>query len=99
MKQIPVSELIPGMVTAEDVLTYDLTTLVPKGIVLTENIISRLEGYSVYYIFINDEIADDLSKPISDFPQLQDSSSIQTSKERIRNSLQFQHFSNDFTSK
>ena len=97
MKQIPVSELIPGMVTAEDVLTYDLTTLVPKGIVLTENIISRLEGYSVYYIFINDEIADDLSKPISDFPQLQDSSSIQTSKERIRNSLQFQHFSNDFT--
>ena len=24
MKQIPVSDLIPGMVTAEDVLTYDL---------------------------------------------------------------------------
>lgn len=97
MKQIPVSELIPGMVTAEDVLTYDLTMIVPKGIVLTENIISRLEGYSIYYIYINDEIADDLSKPISDFQQLQDSPSTPTSKERIRSSLQFQHFSQDFT--
>ena len=71
MKQIPVSDLIPGMVTAEDVLTYDLTILVPKGIVLTENIISRLEGYSVYYIYIHDEIADDLAKPISDLQRLQ----------------------------
>ncbi len=97
MKQIPVSELIPGMVTAEDVLTYDLTMIVPKGIVLTENIISRLEGYSIYYIYINDEIADDLSKPISDFQQLQDSPSTPTSKECIRSSLQFQHFSQDFT--
>ena len=97
MKQIPVSDLIPGMVTAEDVLTYDLTILVPKGIVLTENIISRLEGYSVYYIYIHDEIADDLAKPISDLQRLQNSPSTQTNKERIHNSLQFQHFSNDYT--
>ena len=94
---MPVSELIPGMVTAEDVLTYDRTTIVPKGIVLTENIISRLEGYSIYYIYINDEIADDLAKPISDLQQHQDAPSNSTSKERIRNSLQFQHFSHDFT--
>ena len=60
MKQIPVSELVPGMVTAEDVLTYDFTLIIPKGIVLTENIISRLEGYSIYYIYINDEIVDEL---------------------------------------
>lgn len=97
MKQISVSELIPGMVTAEDVLTYDLSLIVPKDIVLTENIISRLEGYSIYYIYIHDEIAHDLSKPISDSQKLEDSPSTQTSKERIRSSLQFQHFSNDFT--
>ena len=97
MKQIPVSELVPGMVTAEDVLTYDLTLIIPKGIVLTENIISRLEGYSIYYIYINDEIVDELSKPISDLQQLQTAPSIPTSKERIRGSAQFQHFSNDFT--
>ena len=96
MKQIPVSELVPGMVTAEDVLTYDLTLIIPKGIVLTENIISRLEGYSIYYIYINDEIVDELSKPITDLQQLQEAPSIPTSKERIRSSAQFQHFSQDF---
>ncbi|MBQ6788169.1 MAG: HD-GYP domain-containing protein [Lachnospiraceae bacterium] len=96
MKQIPVSELVPGMVTAEDVLTYDLTLIIPKGIVLTENIISRLEGYSIYYIYINDEIVDELSKPITDLQQLQEAPSIPTSKERIRSSSQFQHFSQDF---
>lgn len=97
MKQIPVSELVPGMVTAEDVLTYDFTLIIPKGIVLTENIISRLEGYSIYYIYINDEIVDELSKPITDLQQLQEPPSTPTSKERIRNSVQFQHFSHDFT--
>ena len=56
-----------------------------------------MEGYSVYYIYIHDEIADDLAKPISDLQRLQNSPSTQTNKERIRNSLQFQHFSNDYT--
>ena len=49
MKQIPIAELIPGMVTAEDILSYNNKVIVPKGIILTENIISRLEAYSIYY--------------------------------------------------
>ena len=53
MKQIPVTDLRPGMVTAEDILTYDLKMIVPKGVVLTENIISRLESYSGYYVHID----------------------------------------------
>ena len=97
MKQIPVSELIPGMVTAEDVLTYDLTLIIPKGVVLTENIISRLEGYSIYYIHINDEIVDELSKPITELQPFQEVPPDITSKERIRNSEQFQCFSRDFS--
>lgn len=97
MKQIPVSELIPGMVTAEDVLTYDLTLIIPKGVVLTENIISRLEGYSIYYIHINDEIVDELSKPITELQPFQKVPPDITSKERIRNSEQFQCFSKDFS--
>lgn len=97
MKQIPVSELIPGMVTAEDVLTYDLTLIIPKGVVLTENIISRLEGYSIYYIYINDEIVDELSKPITQLQPFQEAPHDLTNKERIRNSEQFQSFSKDFS--
>ena len=48
MKQIPIAELIPGMVTAEDILSYNNKVIVPKGIILTENIISRLDAYSIY---------------------------------------------------
>lgn len=53
------------MVTAEDILTYDLKVLVPKGVVLTENIITRLDGYSVYYACVEDEAANEFNRPIS----------------------------------
>lgn len=96
MKQIPISELIPGMVTAEDVLTYDHNLIVPKGVILTENIISRLEGYSIYYVSINNEIIDELSKPITSLHSLEETPSEISNKERIRNSEQFQRFSRDF---
>ena len=43
MRKIPITALTPGMVTAEDILSYDHKPVVPKGIILTENIISRLE--------------------------------------------------------
>ena len=56
MKQIPIAELAPGMVTAEDILIHNQKTLIPKGVVLTENIISRLEGYSIYYANIEDDL-------------------------------------------
>lgn len=56
MKQIPVKDLHICMVTALDVLNYDKKVIVPKGVILTENIITRLDGYSVYYICVNDQI-------------------------------------------
>ena len=65
MKQIPVTDLRPGMVTAEDILTYDLKMIVPKGVVLTENIISRLESYSVYYVHIEDTVVNELNTPMT----------------------------------
>jgi putative nucleotidyltransferase with HDIG domain len=65
MKQVPVSELTPGMVTAQDIFSYDMQLIVPKGVVLTENIISRFEGYSIYYAQIEDNWSDDFSKPMT----------------------------------
>lgn len=97
MKQIPVSELIPGMVTAEDVLTYEHELIIPKDVVLTENIILRLEGYSIYYVSVNEEIVDELSKPMATLQPINDSLSELSNKERIRNSEQFQRFSHDFS--
>lgn len=65
MKQLPVSDLKSGMVTAEDILTYDSRVLVPRGVVLTDNIITRLDGYSVYRVSIEDKTADSLIRPIA----------------------------------
>jgi len=95
MKQIPVTDLRPGMVTAEDILTYDLKMIVPKGVVLTENIISRLESYSVYYVHIEDTVVNELNTPMT-LSKVLDADAVQTNKEKIRSSLQFQHFQQDF---
>lgn len=95
MKQIPVTDLLPGMVTAEDILTYDLKMIVPKGVVLTENIISRLEAYSVYYVHIEDTVIKELNEPMVLLKMLSPNDT-QTNKERLRDSVQFQHFQQDF---
>lgn len=65
MRQIPITALTPGMVTAEDIVSYDHETIVPKGIILTENIISHLDGYSIYYAQIEDDLIVDLSTPMA----------------------------------
>ncbi|MBO5146133.1 MAG: HD-GYP domain-containing protein [Lachnospiraceae bacterium] len=98
MKQIPVADLTPGMVTAEDIVSYDCKVIVPKGIILTENIISRLEGYSIYYVYIENKIAADLSKPMADQSVsacLHDSGE-KSVKEKLKESVQFQRFSQEF---
>ena len=65
MRQIPIAALTPGMITAAEIVSYDHVTIVPKGIILTENIISRLEGYSIYYAYIEDDFIVDLSTPMT----------------------------------
>ncbi|MDE6364365.1 MAG: HD-GYP domain-containing protein [Lachnospiraceae bacterium] len=65
MRKIPITALTPGMVTAEAILSYDHKPVVPKGIILTENIIARLEGYSIYYAYIEDNLIVDMSMPMT----------------------------------
>lgn len=102
MRQIPITALTPGMVTAEDIVSYDHETIVPKGIILTENIISRLEGYSIYYAQIEDDLIVDLSTPMANSALLSQDAAIahlyndtdslaETSVDR-----QFQRFSQEF---
>lgn len=89
MKQIPLANLIPGMVVAEDILTYDLQLIVPKGVILTDNIIARLENYSIYYAYVEEEIMDELYNTVS--------TEAISNKDKIRNSIEFQRFSQDFS--
>lgn len=65
MKRISIAELVPGMIAAEDHLSHDSRTVVPKGTVFTQNIITQLENYYIYYVFIEENIAAELSCPLA----------------------------------
>ena len=99
MKQISVKDLIPGMIVASDILNFESQIIVPKDVILTENIISRLESYSIYYVSIKDQVFEELSTPmvnaVSNNEQLSDSDDL-SNKEKIRSSTQFLRFSKDF---
>ncbi len=90
MRQIPIAALTPGMITAAEIDSYDNVTIVPKGIILTENIISRLEGYSIYYAYIEDDFIVDLSTPMTGPAVLTQDAS--TAAEAPAGNAQFQRF-------
>lgn len=55
MKKIKTSELIPGMITAEDVFNYTNQLILPKGVILTDKTITKLAFYSILYVRVEDE--------------------------------------------
>lgn len=58
MKKLKIDELIPGMITAEDVYNYNDQLILQKGLVLTEKAISKLQFYAIYQVRIEDEMAE-----------------------------------------
>lgn len=58
MKKLKIDELIPGMITAEDVYNYNDQLILQKGHVLTEKAISKLQFYAIYQVRIEDEMAE-----------------------------------------
>ena len=64
MKRLSTTQLKPGMVTAEDVYTYTNQLLIPKGTVLGDKAITKLEFYSIINLKVEDELDKEyLSKP------------------------------------
>lgn len=55
MKRIITASLIPGMITAEDVYTYNDQLILPKGHVLTDKTITKLEFYSIINVLIEND--------------------------------------------
>ncbi len=54
MKKINTEELIPGMVIATDVYTYNDQLILPKGLTLTDKSITRLRFYSISFINVEE---------------------------------------------
>lgn len=67
MRRINIMNLVPGMVTAEDVFSYNQTLILPKGFCLTDEAITRLELYSIISIRIEDEIIPAQQQSAPDF--------------------------------
>lgn len=57
MKTLATRDLIPGMITEEDIYSYDGNLILAKGSILTDNIITRLEFYSVLRVKISNNTA------------------------------------------
>lgn len=111
MKRVRTADLHPGMITAEDVYSYNNQMIVPKNSVLDDKIITRLEFYSVLAVRIS-EAEDIVDEPSTTDPNSGKSESAPQSKrteqfeisenssysQKIRSSKQFKDFEKNFLS-
>ena len=59
MPRIKTSKLVPGMITAEDVFNYSNQLILPRGLKLTDQIITKLEFYSILYVNVEEPEEDE----------------------------------------
>jgi putative nucleotidyltransferase with HDIG domain len=57
IKRISVSDLTPGMIIAEDVYSFNNQLIFPKGLVLTDKAITRMELYSLIFVRVEEDVA------------------------------------------
>lgn len=86
MKRLRLSELTPGMITAEDVFNYNGQLVLPCGLTLTDKAITRLEFYSILSVKVEDQLASDTA-PTEEVPTL---------SQRIQTSAEFKAFTKDY---
>lgn len=87
MKKLNTTSLRPGMVTAEDVYSFNNQLILPKGLTLTDKTITKLEFYSILSIRIEDDaIEPEAAAPSPDISY----------SERIKASPEFQQFKAEF---
>ena len=92
MKRVSTENLVPGMITAEDIYTYSNHLILPKGLVLTDKSITKLEFYSILSIRVEDEI----SAPETPDDNLSFSQRIQASEEFKEYKQKFENTIDDF---
>ncbi len=89
MRRVNTQDLVPGMITAEDVYTFNNQLILPRGLVLTDKTITKLEFYSI----INVRVEDGMSQEYLDNPEADEDISY---SERIKKSPQFLEFKERF---
>lgn len=84
MRKLETSDLVPGMVVAENVMTFRNDLLYPAGYRLTDKAITKLAFYSIPFICVEDE-NDQFSYE-----------EMKTYSERVRSTPEFQQFAEEF---
>ena len=84
MRKLDISQLLPGMVVAENIVNFRNDLIYPAGYRLTSKSITKLAFYSVPFICIEDE---------NDHFSYQD---MKTYSERVRSTPEFQKFAEEF---
>ncbi len=88
MPRMLTQDLVPGMVLAEDVFTYNNQMILPKGMELNDKAITKLEFYSILSVRIKEETA---GISPADIPRPEPSMS-----EKIKASAEFKEFKKTF---
>ena len=84
MRKIDVAELVPGMVVAENIISFSNQLIYPAGYRLTDKAITKLTFYSVPFVCVEDE-SDHFTY-----------SEMKSYSERVRSTPEFQHFAEEF---
>ena len=95
MRRVSTADLVPGMITAEDVYAYNNQLILPRGLVLTDKTITKLEFYSIINVRIEDgdtSPAEEETPTVTEEPVSENASY----SEKIRNSPQFIEFKKHF---
>lgn len=114
MQRVRTSNLIPGMISAEDVYSYNNQLILPKGSVLNDKLITRLEFYSILAVQVEDEIFEQSSssksdnainsldgvekEEVIDFSSVSATHQNSTYSEKIKATTQFKEFQKSFIS-
>ena len=88
MRRVNTADLIPGMVTAEDVLSYNNQLILPKGLILNDKTITKLAFYSILQVKVED-VTEDIESSIDTEPSY---------TEKMRKSPEFIKFKKEFES-
>lgn len=88
MKRVATCHLIPGMIVADDVYNYNMQLVLPKGTVLSDDVITRLDFYSIINVYVEDAV----TASDSNADSVSEQSPSQSYSNRIKATPQFKEF-------
>lgn len=86
MREVNREDLIPGMVVSEDIVNFGEQLVLPKGTILNDNMITKLENYSILRVRVEDNL----------LHKKDENTNKGTYLESLVNSVEFQEYQSQF---